>query len=179
MVDPEKVRKALTNYTFMKSEYLDVADEENTELLVKHADLIKELEATRAVTNVELREKIEQAINEMNANRTEIPAQTLATDKPLVAPTPEPVVAPEIPINPAAPSVDSILNTATPTPAPAVATPVAEVTPAPAVAPTQAAPVEPVPASTPSVENLMNNPNNAGAGMDEGLFETLDLSALA
>lgn len=175
MVDPEKVRKALTNYTFMKSEYLDIADEENTELLVKHADLIKELEATRAVTNVELREKIEQAINEMNANRTEIPAQTLATDKPLVAPTPEPVVAPEIPINPAAPSVDSILNTATPTPAPAVATPA----PAPAVAPTQAAPVEPVPASTPSVENLMNNPNNAGAGMDEGLFETLDLSALA
>ena len=176
MVDPEKVRKALTNYTFMKSEYLDVADEENTELLVKHADLIKELEATRAVTNVELREKIEQAINEMNANRTEIPPQTLATDKPLVAPTPEPVAAPEIPINPAAPSVDSLLNT--PTPAPATA-PVTEATPAPVVAPAQAAPAEAVPTSTPSVENLMNNPNNAGAGMDEGLFETLDLSALA
>lgn len=176
MVDPEKVRKALTNYTFMKSEYLDVADEENTELLVKHADLIKELEATRAVTNVELREKIEQAINEMNANRTEIPPQALSTDKPLVTPTPEPVVAPEIPINPAAPSVDSLLNAATPAPA---TTPVTEATPAPAVAPVQAAPAEAVPTATPSVENLMNNPNNAGAGMDEGLFETLDLSALA
>ena len=66
-VDPVKVRQALTNWSFMHSEDLDSVDDDSTELLVKHADLIKTLDLNRAITNEELHNRIEAAIRELEA----------------------------------------------------------------------------------------------------------------
>lgn len=183
MVDPNKVRNALTQYVFMKSEFLDVANDENTETLVRHADLIKELDATRAISNTELREKIEQAIAQMNVNREEVPAQAMSASTPLMPEAqPAPVPAPEVPINPEAPSMTELLNNqpAPAAPTPEVAPAVTPVAPVPEVAPVASAPAaEAAPAPAMSMDALMSNPNNAGAGVDESIFESLDLGAFS
>ena len=141
MVDPDKVRKALTNYTFMKSNYLDNANEENVDILVKHADLIHELDCTRSISNEELRQKIEQAITEMNVNREALKVGTAALE--------EPSAAPDIQLDPYAPMLQNLLNNAE-------------------------AKVAPM-----SKDNMMSDPNNIGASVDESLLADLDLSALS
>lgn len=126
-IDPNKVKQALTRYSFMKSEYLDVAVEEDEETLLKHADLIKDLDLVRALTpNTELVEKIEAAIREMDAATPVVTPQTdvpdplnnLSTpDVPVSTPetpnvaTPE-VSVPDLTVNPEAPSLSMLLNNA-------------------------------------------------------------------
>lgn len=65
-VDPVRVRQALTQWSFMHSEDLDAADDDSTEVLLKHADLLKELDLTRALTNTELQAKITEAIQKLD-----------------------------------------------------------------------------------------------------------------
>lgn len=126
-IDPNKVKQALTRYSFMKSEYLDVAVEEDEETLLKHADLIKDLDLVRALTpNTALVEKIEAAIREMEAAtpvatpQTDVPnpLNNLSTPEiPSVAPETPPVTTPEVSvpdltINPEAPNLSMLLNNA-------------------------------------------------------------------
>ena len=152
-IDPVKVKQALTRYAFMKCEYLDLAVDEDEETLLKHANVLKELDITRALTpGTELVAKIQQAIAELDATHVNVPvdvptpsiaeaqpAQAEATPvmssapvepQPQVSmPTPTPVV-PDIPINPEAPNLSALVGG--------------------------------------NVQNLMNNANNAGIASDGG-----------
>lgn len=119
-VDPAKVRSALMNYSYMNSEYLDCADEETSEQLIKHADLIHDLDLTKVLTNSELIDKITHAVETMNAMAPaliDVPTATI----PEVATESTPDVAvpvTEAPINPlpdlsgvtGAPTVQQLMN---------------------------------------------------------------------
>lgn len=126
-VDPAKVRAALTQYAFLKSEFLDAADEEDTETLCNHCNLIKELDIVRAITNAELTNKIQSAINDMEIQHPTspesipTPVESVPVETPLNAvqtpvatqvPPVEPVNVPntELPLTAGAPSLSSLLN---------------------------------------------------------------------
>ena len=159
-VDPARVRQALTQYAFMNSQYLDAVAEEDAEVLTKHADLVKELDLVRTLTNADLIGKIQTAIND------------LAVARPNVAPIlPTPVSAPETSTVPEA----SPLN-----PAPAPVAP-AQAAPAPSIPLTNApegipvpapeTPVAPIVAGAPNIQSLLNNQNNVGANTDADLLD--------
>lgn len=77
MVDPAKVRAAVAQYSYMHSEDLDVASEENVEILVRNAGLLKELDIPTVLNNTELINKIKSELQQ--AAESSIPAtpQTL------------------------------------------------------------------------------------------------------
>ena len=126
-VDPAKVRAALTQYAFLKSEFLDAADEEDAETLCSHCDLIKELDIVRAITNAELVGKIQSAIKDMEIQHPTSPesiptpeeptrvdaplnpvqAQEVAQSQPA---EPAPMSNTELPLTAGAPSLSSLLN---------------------------------------------------------------------
>lgn len=162
-IDPARVRQALTQYSFLNSGYLDAAVEEDVAVLTKHADLIKELEVVKTMANEELIAKINEAIAAMAVSR--------------------PTVAPEIPT-----PVMSTVTQEVPTMASETSTPVAMpvATPAPEVsAPVAADPVASTPqipnlgtvTGAPNIQQLLNNPNNAGLAGEDSL-EDVDFSTM-
>lgn len=74
-IDPARVKAAITQYAFLNSEYLDAAIDDDVEVLTRHADLVKELDITRVITNEELAAKIEEAIREMEVKRPTVPEE--------------------------------------------------------------------------------------------------------
>lgn len=104
-VDPNKVRAAVTQYAFMHSEALDAATDEDVEILVRNAALMKDLTVMQALTNKEIVQKIDEALAEAEkmaipASQPELPnvdttalGQTAAPAEP--APAPAPAPAPE------------------------------------------------------------------------------------
>lgn len=153
-VDPTKVRQALTQYTFIQSEYLDRVNEEDEETLLKHVDLIKELDVTRALNNTELVKKIEAAIAEMAEKRADVSIPNITGDALSAAAASAPVPNTSIP----QPTV-SVQPTAS-------AQPTASVQPETVgEAPNLQMPDVSIPTptlGTPDINSLLNNANNAG-----------------
>jgi len=162
-IDPSKVRAALTQYAILNSEYVDAIIEEDEELLLKHVDLVQELDMTRAISNTDLVEKIQKAIVEMEVKRPNIsasiptpatePVSSTVAEQPVAATMPDPLAPVE-----GAPTMQSIMSEA------ASSTEMSGVTPASLETPLTSA--------TPSIQSLMNNVNNAGADSE---FEDVDL----
>lgn len=71
-VDPAKVRAAVAQYCYMHSEDLDAANESNTEVLVRNAALLKELDVPMTLSNAELVSKINAELEK--AAQSSIPA---------------------------------------------------------------------------------------------------------
>lgn len=165
-VDPVKVRQALTQYTFLESEYLDNVSAEDEETLLKHVDLIKELDATRALSNQELVEKINNALAEMEAQRVDAAVPTISSESMASAVQ-------------QAESKKAVETQSIPTPTvPDLSAPT--VPDLAAQMPTPAAPVMPdvqIPqptAGTPDINALLNNQHNAGA--DGTSLDNVDFS---
>lgn len=146
MIDPAKVRAALTQYAFINSECLDAVGEEDIETLCHHADLIHELDLERAIKNEDLIGKINLAIADIQASRPivapEIPNPVTASAEVPANPAEEVTKAeeamPNLSMAPGAPTVSSLLNETAATGAHA------------------------------TMQDLLNNVNNAGAvGEDE------------
>lgn len=148
-VDPSRVRAALTQYAFLKSEYLDAADEEDAETLCKHCDLVKELDIVRTITNQELVGKIQSAIAEMNVAAPVVPSSIPTPAEPV------PQIAPAAPVVP---------------------TPAAPVVPEPVAPAAPVVPDLPITPGAPSLNNLLNNVNNAG--IDEGAMQDVDFTSV-
>lgn len=109
-IDEKKIKQAITQYSFLNSEYLDAMPEESQENFIKHADLVKELDVVRALTNANLIEKINAELVELSAK--EVPEMVPDLTTPEV-PTSEAVSTPTVPdlgITPGAPDVQSLLN---------------------------------------------------------------------
>ena len=120
-VDPVRVRQALTQWSFMNSESLDAADDESVETLLKHADLIKELDLTRALNNAELQARIKEAIaklDEMAALSAQTPAEDTFVPSPFNAQAPE--VASETPDVPVMPDTSQLPDLSNITGAPTI-----------------------------------------------------------
>lgn len=147
-IDENKIRQALTQYAFLKSDYLDGLPEENMETLVKHASLVKELDITRALSNGTLIEKINAEL--VNIESTSIP-----------------VAIPDL----AAQSVPQPMVT---TPEPAPVSQPAPVQPAPAV--TESVPDLSLAAGAPNIASLMNN--TANANFDDAVMEDVNLDMM-
>lgn len=167
-VDPAKVRQALTQYTFIESEYLDNVSDEDEETLLKHVDLIKELDATRALSNQDLITKINNALAEMEAQRVDAPVPNISSDSLASAVQQASTqAAPDL-------GVPKVPDLGAPT-VPDLSAPTM-----PGQAPTATAPVMPdvqIPqptASTPDINSLLNNAHNAGA--DDASIGEVDFS---
>lgn len=159
-VDPARVRAALTQYAFLSSEYLDIVSEEDTETLLRHVDLIHDLDVTRAITNKELVEKIEAALRDLEVNRMQVPENS-----------------PSLISEPTTPPVTETASTSTPeNPAADVAsaeTELPDLTLA-AGAPTMQSLLNEQP--TMSAQSLANNVQNVGA--DDNMLEDIDLTSM-
>ena len=149
-VDPLKVRQALTKYAYLESEYLDMADEEDEETLLRHTSLIKELDLIRPLHNEELIDKIKAKIAEMEADRNERAAQVPTPDLTGPAVPPNPATAsPEAPGNVAS-EIESNMNIGQ--------------TPIPDIPINSAAPsIGDLIKGQQDIAGLMNNPNNMNA----------------
>lgn len=167
-VDPNRVRQALTQYAFLNSEYLDVAVEEDEETLLKHVDLVKELDLTRAISNEGLVQKITTAIAEMQAAHPivapEIPNPMQATAS-LLGNTAEAVEQaqseiPDMSTVPGAPTVDSLINGSTQE----------------TVAPSAESLASNI-AGQQNVQSLLNNVNNVGAESTAAM-EEFDMTSM-
>ena len=58
----EKITQAIQQYTFLKSEYLDAANEEDIELLTKYVNVMERLDAIRALTNDKVIDELNKAL---------------------------------------------------------------------------------------------------------------------
>ncbi len=96
-VDPAKVRAAIAQYSFMHSEDLDAADEENTEVLIRNVDLLKDLAIIPYLNNKDLAAKLtieleKAAASAIPATPEKLPVPEVTISTPTSeAPTPEPV----------------------------------------------------------------------------------------
>lgn len=153
-VDPAKVLQKLTQYSFLHSDELDAAQEEDVEVLIKNVDLIKELDLTRALENQELIAKIEAAISEAETMVTSVP-ETIPT--PSMADTSMPDLAaeavaqaetelPDLTVSPEAPKIDDLVQTQT----------------------------QPLNVGSVSMQALLNNQNNAG--VDDEMILDVDFA---
>lgn len=120
-VDPAKVRAALTQYSFINSEYLDAADDEDIETLYNNCGVIKELDIVRSFTNEQLTAKIQEAISAMEikpaVSPSTIPTPDTPVSEPVSTPEPTPVAdvaatSPELPLTHGAPNLNDLLNNA-------------------------------------------------------------------
>ena len=68
-VDENKIKQALTQYSFLNSEFLDEMPAETADNFIKHADLVKELDVIRALTNATLIEKLNAELATITATR--------------------------------------------------------------------------------------------------------------
>lgn len=71
-VDLSKVKAAIAQYCYLHSEYLDAADEQGTEILVRNAQLLKDLEVIGILSNTALADKLNAELAE--AAKASIPA---------------------------------------------------------------------------------------------------------
>lgn len=108
-VDPNKVRAAVAQYSYMHSEDLDAANEDNTEILIRNAALLKELSIPMVLSNEELASKINMEIEK--AAESAIPAAPETLPEPNLTttfpPQPDTGVQHEVPAS----TADDITST--------------------------------------------------------------------
>lgn len=163
MIDPARVRAALTQYAFLSSEYLDVASEEDEEILLNHVDLIQELDVTRALTNQELVQKIQQAVAEADIKRPNVPEEIPSITEPATASS----AIPENPATAVDSAMQSVPDLSLVAGAPTMQSLMTEAAQQPAATQTVA------PAS---MQSLLNNQNNISG--DEAMLEDVDLTSM-
>lgn len=167
-VDENKIRAALTQYTFLNDKYLSAAPEEDVETLCKHANVIHELDATRVISNQELLNKIMASLEEIKATEQATlpeltPQSSLADIASAAQAAPTPAQAVPTPVQP---TPDLTTNVVTP----AVNSPTTPVTSTPVETP--AAVTDPVlNPGAPSLASLMSNPLNVSVNDDINLEE--------
>lgn len=116
-VSEQAIKQAITNYSFMQSESLGycMEDDNMAENLMKHVDLIKELDVARAVKEPMFTERYQKALQSVVAtdlpapnegNMSTAPIQVTPATTP--AQTAAPAPAPAVPTTPA-PTIDSLL----------------------------------------------------------------------
>lgn len=76
-VDPNKVRAAVAQYSYMHSEDLDAANEDNVEILLRNAPLLKELSIPMVLSNEVLASKINLEIEKAAENAVPATPETL------------------------------------------------------------------------------------------------------
>lgn len=143
-IDEHKIRQALTQYVFFCSEYLDAATDEGIETLCRHANVIHELDAERAIKNENLIAKIKDELAKTEANQGSMPDLTADAGTPNLmnmmqanANATETTPEPEAPVTPTPDLSSATTSTAT--------------------------------SSAPGLAGLMNNPNNLGNDMSMNL----------
>lgn len=92
-VDLSKVKAAIAQYCYMNSEYLDAADEQSTEILVRNAQLLKDLDVIGILSNNELADKLNAELAQ--AAQASIPASNPQLPEMELPKTPELAPAPE------------------------------------------------------------------------------------
>lgn len=129
-IQESKIASALSQYAIMHSEDLDGAIEDDVDTLVRNASLIRELNLERTLTNVELLGKITDELSKAPSTpSTPVPelvpdlAAYAPTTPTAQVPTPAPAPTPVVPdlsqtavpdLNPAAPTMESLMNNQTP-----------------------------------------------------------------
>ena len=117
-VDLSKVKAAIAQYCYMNSECLDAADEQSTEILVRNAALLKDLDVIGILSNTELADKLNAELAEaaqasIPASNPQLPEMEIpaaATPAPAQeAPAPEPAAPVE---NTVSPDVLAAMNSA-------------------------------------------------------------------
>lgn len=123
-INEAKIRNALTQYSILYSENLDIASEQDVEILVKNAPIIKELGVLSSMSETSIIEKIEAELRRLEVE-TPVPAAmpdlAAAAQVPATESEPAPVTstvteesAPTVPEedlnNPAAPKLTELLN---------------------------------------------------------------------
>lgn len=106
MVDPVRVKNALVQYSFLHSEDIDAVSDDDTSILCNNADLLKELDISRALVNTDLKSKILQAISDIEA--TEPAAPVIPELTAPAAPAPE-APLPDLSNVTGAPTLDNLL----------------------------------------------------------------------
>ena len=153
-IDEHKIQQALTHYTFMHSDCLDNAGQESIETLVKHADVIHELDAERAISNQELLSSIKEALA---SNQATAPVPDNIPDLMAnAAPVPDPVPAP--------------IQEPAPTPTPD------SLSFGGAAATVNNVNIPDLNAQAPTISNLMNNQNFEP--LSDDAIDSIDLGAL-
>lgn len=109
-IDMNEIRNALTQYSVVNSEFLDVASAEDVERLERNWSVVKELDIVGCLTN-------ESLINTFKRKFAEVEELEKIAPEPAPAPEPEPEEPPKEEVTPepgaapnVAPSLDSLLN---------------------------------------------------------------------
>ena len=186
-VDPNRVRAALTQYSFLNSQYLDIASEEDVELLVKNVHVFKELDLLRSLESEDLANKIKAALEELKATEAVSSVSTLpepdltqgipvgtqpanVTSEPVAS---EAASAVEAAVSQPVDTAQTVQNVSSATAGevpPLTMPPVQQ--PAPTVQPVQ----QSLSSGAPSIQDLLNNQNNmhvddsAAEGMNSDLL---------
>ena len=108
-VDQGRIKSALTQYAIMNSQYLDSVMEEDKEVLVKNAQVVKELSVLNSLSDANLIAKLKEQISAIPATTTipeAVPDMTVPELNPTPAATPE--------LIPGAPTVADLTQPASP-----------------------------------------------------------------
>ena len=125
-VNENKIKQAITQYAYLKSEYLDGMPEEAMDNFVKHADLVKELDIKAAIRNTTLIEKLNAELATLSANTVpdtvpDLSAQAasapvagapvdLGAQSTMPTATPATESVPDLSLAAGAPNIQSLMN---------------------------------------------------------------------
>lgn len=115
-ISEASIRSALTAYSFLNSEYIDLATEEDVDLLCRNTKIIKELGFMRTLSNEDVIGKINEAFAEIKQDVPEevpnvtIEPQSQPAPSPVeTAPSTSPLISDDI-LNPDAPNLGDLLK---------------------------------------------------------------------
>lgn len=182
MINPAKVLQAVTQYSIINSEYLDIITDEDEETLLNNIEVVKELGVVSSLTNQQLIEKINTALAEIDSAKmpdlSDAIPNMAGTDMPTNAAGAVSEAEQQLAgVSADVPDLSAGLGGIQPTPT--VTEPTGQVQPTSNVVQQTTVPSgqgqqEPIPAGSPTIQQLMNSTDR----VDDNIVEDIDLGGL-